>query len=142
MTPRRKRRPQVRPMSSQKFLSAAPILLVKDVSKAANYWRDKLGFEYDGLFNDPPDFCIVQRGGVSVMLAEVDASIEIVPHWKVKSQMWNVYIYVEDVDSYYEEVKQRGGIIDYHIGDKPYGCREFGVQDLEGHDIAIGQIIE
>ncbi len=38
--------------------------------------------------------------------------------------------------------KRRGAKIDYEIGDKPYGIREFGVQDLDGHDLAFGSPIE
>lgn len=127
--------------TDQKFRSVAPILLVKDLQAAADYWRDKLGFSYDKLWNEPPDFCILNRDGVEIMLAKVDEGVPVTPHWKLKSQMWNAYIYVSNVDEYYEEVKRRGGKIDYHLSDKPYGCREFGVQDLDGHDIAIGQVM-
>jgi hypothetical protein len=27
------------------------------------------------------------------------------------------------------------------MDDKPYGCREFGTQDIDGHDIGFGQVI-
>ena len=30
----------------------------------------------------------------------------------------------------------------YELCDQPYGCREFGIQDLDGYDIAFGQDIE
>ena len=31
--------------------------------------------------------------------------------------------------------------IDYTLYDAPHGCREFGIQDLDGYDIAFGQIL-
>jgi len=49
---------------------------------------------------------------------------------------------VNDADALYEEVKGRGAKIDYELCDQPYGCREFGIQDLDGYDIAFGQDIE
>ena len=37
---------------------------------------------------------------------------------------------------------RRGAPIDYSLYDAPSGFREFGVQDPDGHDIAVGQPIE
>ena len=42
----------------------------------------------------------------------------------------------------YEEFKQRGAIIDYTLGIKHYGVTEFGVQDVDDHDIAFGQVLD
>ena len=122
-----------------KLISGAPILLVKDVVKAAEHYRDKMGFTYERFWGDPPGFVILHRDGCSVMLSRVDDPERVVPHWKVVHQMWNIYFWVDDVESIYEEFKRRGAIIDYELCDKDYGCREFGTQDLDGHDIAFGQ---
>ena len=46
------------------------------------------------------------------------------------------------VDALYADLQQRGAKIDYELHDKPYGCREFGIQDLDGHDIAFGQNLD
>ncbi len=32
--------------------------------------------------------------------------------------------------------------IDYELCIQPYGVKEFGVQDLDDHDIACGQVLE
>jgi len=123
------------------LLGSAPILLVKDVVAAANYWRDRVGFSYDRFWGDPPDFCILRRDRLHVMLAQCDDE-RALPNWKLKHQMWNIYFWVDDADAMYAEMQQRGATIDYQLHDKPYGCREFGIQDLDGHDIAFGQDIE
>ena len=52
---------------------------------------------------------------------------------------WNAFIRVDDVESIYAEVQERGAEIDYTLYDAPSGFREFGVQDPDGHDIAFGQ---
>jgi predicted enzyme related to lactoylglutathione lyase len=62
-----------------------------------------------------------------------------VPHWQIVDKMWDAYIRVDDVDTIYAEVQERGVGIDYTIYDAPHGFREFGVQDPDGHDIAFGQ---
>jgi hypothetical protein len=36
----------------------APVFLVKDVVKSAEYYRDFLGFLFDRYWGDPPDFVL------------------------------------------------------------------------------------
>ncbi|MGI9380236.1 MAG: VOC family protein [Methyloligellaceae bacterium] len=64
------------------------------------------------------------------------------PHYKVVDQLWNAYFWVEDVETLYSELIGRGATIDYELCDQPYGCREFGIQDLDGYDVAFGQTID
>ena len=123
------------------LIGSAPVLLVADVVKAANYYRDQLGFSYDRFWNDPPDFCMVKRDGFIVMLAQACAGTKLTPHWKVVHQMWNAYFWCEDAEALHAEFVKRGAQIDYGLGIKPYGIKEFGIQDLDGHDIAFGQKI-
>ena len=129
-------------MSKTKIIGSAPILLVKDVIASANYYRDKIGFNYDQFWGEPPNFCILYRDGFNLMLSQANDSKDIVPHYKVVENMWNVFFWVNDANKLYEEVKERGTNIDYGLCDKPYGCREFGIQDLDGYDIAFGQNID
>ena len=76
------------------------------------------------------------------MLSQVEDTKFIVPHYKAVEKMWNVYFWVSDADSLYKELEGRGATIDYGLCDQPHGCREFGIQDLDGYDIAFGQNIE
>lgn len=119
--------------------TVAPVLLVRNVVASADYFRDRLGFTYDRFWNEPPDFCMVRRDGNTVMLSQAPRMHRVVPHWKVVDGMWNAYFWVSDVDGLFEEFRSRGAIIDYEPDNKPYGVREFGVQDLDGHDIGFGQ---
>jgi len=124
-----------------KILSVTPVLLVRDVVKSANYFRDKLGFSYDRFWGDPSNFCMVRRDGLTVMLSQAPEKAELIPHWRVVDKMWNVYFWVEDVEALYTEYQQSGVKIDYKLGLKSYGVKEFGIQDLDDHDIAFGQIV-
>ncbi|MEJ2196223.1 MAG: VOC family protein [Ignavibacteriaceae bacterium] len=84
---------------------------------------------------------MVRRDGLTVMLSQAPKKAEITPHWRVVEKMWNVYFWVEDVEALYTEYQQNGANIDYKLGLKPYGVKEFGVQDPDGHDIAFGQLV-
>ena len=125
-----------------KIIAVSPVLLVRDVVASANYFRDKLGFSYERLWGEPPNFCMVNRDGHTVMLSQAPSKADLLPHWRVVEQMWNAYFWVEDVEALYTEYQQSGAKIDYKLGLKPYGVKEFGIQDLDDHDIAFGEIVE
>ena len=114
----------------------APILLVKDVVASAEYFRDRVGFQFE-LYNEPPTFAICDRNDIRLMLAQ---SSEVPPaHWRMVDKMWNIYFWVDNADELYQELISKGADIDYTIYNTPYGTREFGIQDLDDHDIAFGQ---
>jgi catechol 2,3-dioxygenase-like lactoylglutathione lyase family enzyme len=125
-----------------KLTGSAAVLLVKDVVAAANYYRDKLGFTYERFWGEPPDFVILKRDGYSLMLSQTSDHAKILPHWQVVAKMWNLYFWVDDVEAIYADFQASGAIIDYTLGLKDYGVKEFGVQDLDGHDIAFGQVMD
>lgn len=127
-------------MTAAGLTSSATVLLVKDVRAAAKHYREKLGFGYEGFFGEPPSFCILHRDGCYLMLAGVDDPGHVVPHWTVRNKTCNVYFWVSDADALHREFVGRGATIDYGPCDQPYGCREFGIQDIDGYDIAFGQV--
>ncbi|MEL6963639.1 MAG: VOC family protein [Pseudomonadota bacterium] len=129
-------------MKAAKIIGSAPILLVADVVASAEYYRDKVGFAFERYWGEPARFCMPRRDGHIVMLSQVEDRSAIVPHYKVVQNMWNIYFWVDDVVRLYEELKDRGATIDYELCEQPYGCREFGIQDLDGYDIAFGQDLE
>ena len=128
-------------MPQSKLISSAAVLLVKNVVAAANHYRDALGFEYKKFYGNPRGFVILGRDGMHLMLKQVSDPDLVVPHWTASAGLWNVYFWVSDVEALHSEFVQRGAKIDYGICDQPYGCREFGIQDLDGYDIGFGQAI-
>jgi hypothetical protein len=128
-------------MAPAKLTGSAPVLLVRDVVAAASHYRDVLGFACGPSFGEPPSFVILQRDGLHLMLKQADDARHVVPHWTVSPKLCDVYFWVSDADALHAEFVARGAKIDYGPCDQPYGCREFGVQDLDGHDISFGQAI-
>jgi hypothetical protein len=110
--------------------------------KAANHYRDAMGFEYERFWGDPPSFVILHRDEMYVMLKQADDPKHVVPHWTVSDKLWDIYFWVSDVDALHAEFVPKGAQIDYGLCDQPYGCREFATQDLDGHDIGFGQPIK
>lgn len=98
-----------------------PQLPVKDVEEAQQYYRDVLGFEITWI---TPDKYIgaVARGDVGIFFAR---SENIIPnyHW----------IFADDVDLTYAELKNSGADIVEGIENKPWLLRQFAIRDNNGH---------
>jgi uncharacterized glyoxalase superfamily protein PhnB len=125
-----------------KLTGSAPVLLVKDVVAAANHYRDAMGFSYDRFWGEPPTFVMLKRDGLVVMLNQATDPKHVVPNWTLFHNLWDIYFWVKGVDALHEEFVRRGAKIDYGLCNQPWGCREFGTQDIDGHDIAFGENIE
>lgn len=119
----------------------SPVLLVADIQRAVEYYRDRLGFTCE-IYGDPSDFIVASRDEATILLALCEEPSRIVPNWQIVDKVWSAFIRVDDVDNVYAEVQARGAPIDYTIYDAPSGFREFGVQDPDGHDIAFGQRLD
>jgi hypothetical protein len=124
-----------------KITASAPVLLVRDVVASANYFRDCIGFAYEQFYGEPPHFCILHRDCHYLMLAQATNPDDIKPYWKLRENMWNAYFWVDDADGLHQQLTAAGARIDYEPCTQPYGVREFGIQDLDEHDIGFGQVL-
>jgi uncharacterized glyoxalase superfamily protein PhnB len=124
--------------------SVAPYLVVDDVVATANFYRDRLGFEYDRFWNEPPSFCIIHRSGAAIMLAQFEVTGVMRPNRTVDPDggAWDAYVWIDNANALYAEFKSRGVTIARDIGDRVYGCRDFDVEDCNGYRICFGQQIE
>lgn len=127
-------------MQKAKITASAPILLVADVQKASAYYRDRLGFKIDQSYGEPATFAILSRSDFQLFLSGVDEPRHIVPNYKVVQNMWNVYFWVDDIQALFSEFQTNGAIIDYEIENKGNGVFEFGIQDLDGYEIAFAEV--
>jgi uncharacterized glyoxalase superfamily protein PhnB len=125
-------------MTKAALTAVAPVLLVRDVTAAVGFYRDKLGFACEFL-DQTSAFAMVIRDGLILMLKQAADPRHVVPHWTVSPKLCSVYFWVSGIDELHREMAARGATIDYGPCDQPYGCREFGVQDIDGHDIAFGE---
>lgn len=124
--------------------SVAPYFVVDDVVATANYYRDRLGFAYERFWNDPPSFCMVERNGVVIMLAQLEQPGGMRPNRLVDSEdsAWDAYVWIEDADALIAEFRAKGVKIARDICDQPYGCRDFDVEDCNGYRICFGHNTE
>ena len=115
----------------------APILLVRDVVRAHEYYADKLGFRAPRMWGDPPTFCIAQRDGIEVMLNQVQSDDTFEPNSAFEGR-FSAYFWVRDADALHAEFAAKGADIVCEPEDQVYGIREFQVRDADGHLLAFG----
>src|SRR6266571_5022121 len=90
-----------------------PELPVADVERAQQHYRDALGFEIGA----------VSRGDVAIFFRKRKPPFEPAVHW----------VFAEDIDASYQELKSSGANIVDPLEKKPWGLRQFTVEDLDGN---------
>ena len=126
---------------SETYWVRAGDICARRLRSDTKHYRDAMGFSFKEIFGEPPSFAILKRDNMYVMVKQIEDQKHIVPRWTVSAGLWDMYFWVDDVDALYKEFVERGAKIDYGLCDQPYGCREFGTQDIDGHDIGFGQVI-
>ncbi len=113
-------------MSTTKPLTSigrpVPELPVIDVERAQRHYRDALGFEI-GWLEPGKEIGAVSRGTATIFFRKRDQPFEPAVHW----------VFAEDVDATFEELSSRGAHIVEPLEEKPWGLRQFTVEDLDGN---------
>ena len=99
-----------------------PELPVADVEQAQRYYRDVLGFEI-GWLDPSREIGSVSRGNVAIFFRRRQDSFEPAIHW----------VFAADIDATYEELRSSGSRIVEPLEKKPWGLRQFTLDDLDGH---------
>ena len=117
----------------------APFFLVADVVRAAEHYRDKLGFTIRGyFFEDPPVFAMVGRDDQIIMLSLMTAG-RGGSNRGHKDEALDAYLWVDDVEALYAEFQQRGADLVGPPQLRIYGVKELEVRDLDGYVLCFGQ---
>jgi hypothetical protein len=127
-------------VAPSKLTDSAAVLLFRDVVAAANHYRDAMGFDYGRFYGEPPGFVILFRDDLYLMLKQAEAKL-IAPHRSVDVETCDVYFWTSGVDVLHAEFVRRGARICDGLCLQDYGCKEFAVQDLDGHEIRFGQVV-
>jgi predicted enzyme related to lactoylglutathione lyase len=99
-----------------------PELPVADVERAQRYYRDTLGCEI-GWLDPDQEIGAVSRGEMALFFRRRKAPFEPSVSW----------IFAEDLDATYAELQASGANIVEPLEEKPWGLRQFTVEDLDGN---------
>jgi uncharacterized glyoxalase superfamily protein PhnB len=125
-----------------RFQSITPNLLVRDVKKSTEFYRDVLGFTMGETVPDKEPFVFVwmKRDGVSVFLNDIHAAAHDYPQAAARQPGGTAALFfvVTDVDAYHATVAPRATVI-MPLKTQFYGMREFAVTDPDGHIITFAE---
>lgn len=125
-----------------RFASVTPNLLVRDVKKSTEFYRDVLGFTMGETVPDQEPFVFVwmKRDEVSVFLNDINAAAHDYPAAASMPAGGTaaMFFIVSDVDGYHAQVAPKANVI-MPLKTQFYGMREFAVTDPDGHIITFAE---
>ena len=104
------------------FGHPTPELPVVDVERAQQHYRDALGFEISWLYPGK-EIGAVSRDNVAIFFRRRNQPFEPAVHW----------IFAADIDATYEELRLSGARIVEPLEKKPWGLRQFTVEDIDAN---------
>lgn len=117
----------------------SPHFPAPDVVAAAEYYRDKFGFQILNYFGEPPVFVMVRRDNVTIQFSKLENGAKPTPTSGGRPLRLDAYIWISDAHTLYAELKQRGAKILEGPIKRIYGCIEITVEDPNGYQIVFGQ---
>ena len=114
----------------------APQFFTIDIPRTLAYYKDKLGFECLGTWQDPPVYAIVARDqhAIHFRCAEPPAANPD----KYEDELLDAYVLVDDVDALYGEYAAKEVEFVRELANTPWNSREFVVEDCDGRLLAFG----
>jgi uncharacterized glyoxalase superfamily protein PhnB len=107
----------------------APEIPVSDLKAAIDYYHQKLGFDL-AMELASGGYAIVERDGIAIHLFEENAK----PVVSV-----GVHIFTHELDELHAELRNRGAAICQDIIRKPWGNRDFRVNDCAGNMLKFSE---
>ena len=114
----------------------APQLLVDDLEAAIAYYRDKLGFEVDFCYDS--FYAGVSRDGIAIHLKCAPKTPGDRAHRKQHEHL-DAYISVTRVGQLHDELRSRGARITKALGERPWSCIDFYVEDPDGYVLCFSE---
>jgi catechol 2,3-dioxygenase-like lactoylglutathione lyase family enzyme len=126
------------PQSAQ-LLRCSPYFPVADVERSLDHYERVLGFRREYVAGNPPEFAIVSRDGLAIMLRRVESAERIAPN-EQQGGTWDAFFWVRDAETLHNELQRNGATIVYGpMLQEAYGMLEFAVRDIDGRVLGFGQ---
>jgi uncharacterized glyoxalase superfamily protein PhnB len=114
----------------------APQFLVSDLGDAIDFYRARLGFTTDFVYDD--FYASVSRDGVSIHL-KCAPKLDAERIHRRSGEHLDAFIEVVDVRALHDELAGRGAPITKPLGERPWGTLDFHVEDLDGYILCFSE---
>src|ERR1700731_3257725 len=114
----------------------APQFFTTDIPGTLSYYKQRLGFECVGTWQDPPVYASVARDQHAIHFR--CAQPPTANPDKYAEEFLDAYLLVEDADALFAEFAAKGVEFTRTVADMPWQSREFVVKDCDGRLLAFG----
>lgn len=108
-----------------KLLRIAPELPTSNLSAAIEHYQQKLGFQVAMQMPDG-DYAIVERDDIAIHLFHDD---------KQSHSPVGIHVFTPGLEALYAEFQKSGALLSQGIERKPWGIRDFRLNDEFGNEI-------
>jgi len=113
-----------------------PTLVYQDIAAAHDFLVEAFGFTSGGVHRTPEGQAVhaeVRAGDQPVWLHRVTPEHNLASPRALPAASSGIVVYVDDIDAHCAGARSRGATIQSEPKDMPYGQREYGAIDPEGH---------
>jgi catechol 2,3-dioxygenase-like lactoylglutathione lyase family enzyme len=125
------------PAPALRLKAAIPVLYVRDVTVAAHFYRDSLGFEIDFLHGLPPFYGAVSRDGAVLHLKFVHGPVFDPGRVEEEGGLIMAFVPVDNIKALYAECQARGVPLAQPLTRQAWGGTDFHAMDPDGNRIAF-----
>lgn len=122
---------EVESASPYSFHAVNPIVSVRELEPAVDYYTDKLGFQLLWRWGEPAIRAGVGLDGIEFQLVESNRVPE--------NESILAYVHMRGIEAYYRGCVDRGASISDALETRPWGMRDFRVLDPSGNRIGFGE---
>jgi MerR family transcriptional regulator, thiopeptide resistance regulator len=118
------------------FERLIPLLVCRDIAGEHDFLVRAFGFTSGGVHRSPDGEVVhgeVRAGDATIWLHRVATEHRLDSPQSLDVANGGLAVQVADVDAHFQHARAAGARIDSEPVDQPYGLREYGARDPEGH---------
>jgi catechol 2,3-dioxygenase-like lactoylglutathione lyase family enzyme len=120
------------------ILTAAPQFLVSKLSDALAFYEGRLGFRRDFVYAD--FYASVSRDGATIHL-KCAAKLDEERRHRKSGEHLDAYLAVSGLQELHDELVGRGASITKSLEERPWGTRDFYVEDPDGYILCFSDTV-
>ena len=114
----------------------APQFLVDDLDRAVAYYREKLGFALDLVYES--FYASVSRDGFAIHLKH-GPTLAAEREARRRNEHLDAHISVSGVRGLFSELEERGAKVIKPLEERPWACIDFYVEDADGYILCFSE---
>ena len=116
-----------------------PQFFTTKLEETFKWYKDKLGFETDFIYGEPPSYGGMVRDGQRIFFRHQDA-VRPFEADKYEAEYLDAMIEVQNIDELYKEMKERGADMAQDLSKTEWGAMAFTVRDCDGRLLCFAEM--